>query len=96
MMMRRDVFDAVGGFDEKLAVAYNDVDLCLKIGRLGKHIVYTPCATLVHHEGASRGNRAYPRQERLFWDRWKAVIQAGDPHYNPNLSLSAPDWRLRG
>ena len=55
LMVRREVFDEVGGFEEKLTVAYNDVDLCLKIREKGYLIVYTPYAELYHHESMSRG-----------------------------------------
>lgn len=102
MMMRRGVFDEVGGFDESLAHAFNDVDLCLKVREKGYLIVYTPYAELFHHESASRGTEDTPerkarfaREVALMMNRWKHVFEAGDPYYNPNLTLEKPDFTLR-
>lgn len=97
LVIRRDVFDAVGGFDaEHLAVDYSDIDLCLKAGAVGYRTVWTPFARLIHHESATRG--AYlSAEKRQRWEaetavmraRWAAWI-ARDPYYNPNLSVD-PD-----
>jgi GT2 family glycosyltransferase len=95
MMVSRRVFDEVGGFDEQLKVAYNDVDLCLRIRKLGYTVVYTPMALLYHHESASRGRHNPPGDEALFLRRWGDLIKDGDPYYNPNLTLSYEDWSLR-
>jgi hypothetical protein len=98
-MMRREVFDAVGGFDERLPVNSNDVDLCLRLRARGYLIVYTPHAVLVHHESATRGARALPDDAWLMTRRWRSVL-AGDPYYSPNadhreetggIDLSKPD-----
>ena len=64
LMVRRAVFEEVGGFDERIAVALDDVDLCLRIRERGYRIVYTPEATLIHHEGATRGRRRRARTSR--------------------------------
>ena len=94
MMTRRDAFDAVGGFDEQLAVDFNDVDYCLRLRRAGYRIVFTPFATLYHHESASFGVR---RQDLAglveMRRRWSDVIDR-DPYYNPNLTRDFPDFRI--
>jgi len=102
LVMRRVVFNEVGGLDEKnLPVAFNDVDLCLKIGAAGYRIVWTPYAELYHRESASRGADTSPRkffrlqrELRYMRQRWGAVI-AHDPCYNPNLTLQYEDFSLR-
>ncbi len=93
MLCRADAFRAVGGFDEaNLTVAFNDVDLCLRIGRAGYRIVMTPAVVAEHHESLSRGNdlaeHNLPRfysENQFMWDRWRALI-ASDPFYNPHFS----------
>ncbi len=94
LMMRRDVFDAVGGFDERLPVNSNDVDLCLRLRARGWLVVYTPHAVLYHHESQTRGARAMPDDAGLMTRRWRGVLGA-DPYYSPNLDLAeesgAPD-----
>ncbi|HWA80861.1 MAG TPA: glycosyltransferase family 2 protein [Acetobacteraceae bacterium] len=93
MLCRRDVFEEVGGFDEQaLAVAFNDVDLCLKIRAAGYRIVWTPASTGRHHESLSRGTDFRPEHQTRFFlengvmqDRWRDVIDR-DPHYNPHFS----------
>jgi len=94
LLVRRDVFDAVDGLDEThLGVAFNDVDLCLKIVESGKRVVWTPFAELKHHESASRGEDNDHRKRARFQReidymkaRWAPIIRS-DPYYNPNLSL---------
>lgn len=102
MMLRKDVFEEVGGFDENLAVAFNDVDLCLKIREKGYLIVYTPYAELYHHESLSRGYEDTPEKKERFSkevkyirEKWGAVIDRGDPYYNPNLTLEKEDFSIR-
>ena len=102
LIMRKDVFEDVGGFDENLAVAFNDVDLCLKIRDKGYLIVYTPYAELYHHESVSRGYEDTPEKQRRFSkevkyirDKWGKVIDRGDPYYNPNLSLNHEDYAIK-
>jgi GT2 family glycosyltransferase len=89
MMVRRDVFESVGGFDEELAVAFNDVDFCLRLREKGYLVVYEPLAELVHHESRSRGHTDDLAEGKRIVERWSAVIAAGDPYLNPNLS----HWR---
>ena len=86
LMIRRDVFLNSGGFDEdRFPVSYNDVDLCLRLRKRGYLIVYTPYATLYHHESATRGKRQYPREEASLRARWQSDL-VSDCYYNPNLS----------
>ncbi|WP_146604457.1 glycosyltransferase family 2 protein [Rhodoplanes roseus] len=92
MAVRTEVFRAVGGLDEGLPLAYNDVDLCLRIRRAGWRIVWTPAAELVHHESASLGRHdtahaiRFAEDVRLMRHRWGPDLDA-DPYYNANLSL---------
>ncbi|MBI4637605.1 MAG: glycosyltransferase [Candidatus Rokubacteria bacterium] len=95
LMVRRQVFDEVGGFDERFRVAFNDVDFCLRLRRRGYLVVYTPLALLYHHESASRGGLHPPEDEELCWKLWGDLIRRGDPYYNPNLSVTRNDWSLR-
>lgn len=94
MMMRRSVFDELGGFDENLPLEFNDVDLCLRLGQRGYLVVYTPRALLYHHESASRGSRRSAHDSAFFQQRWGAYIRAGDPYYNPNLTVDNEDWSV--
>lgn len=84
LLMRREVFDAVGGFDEALPVNSNDVDLCLRVRARGYRVVYTPHAVLRHYESQTRGARATADDAWLMVRRWRDVL-ADDPYYNPNL-----------
>jgi len=100
LLLRASVFAACEGFDaEDLAVAFNDVDLCLKLRARGYRNVWTPHARLIHHESKSRGAEDTPeklarfeREVRVMQDRWGPVLRA-DPYYNPNLSKSAARYR---
>ena len=99
--MRRAVFEEVEGLDEEnLAIAYNDVDLCLRIQEKGYRILWTPYAELYHHESASLGAPDAPERRKQFLEesayiktRWKNVIEQ-DPFYNQNLSLRGGDFSL--
>jgi GT2 family glycosyltransferase len=98
--VRRDVFEEMGGFDETLAVAFNDVDLCLRIRAAGYRILYTPYAELYHHESASRGYEDTPEKMKRFQKeadllraRWMSVLMS-DPYYNPNLAISGDPFTL--
>jgi GT2 family glycosyltransferase len=94
LMIRRRVFEEVGGFDPRFKVAYNDVDLCLRLRQRGFLIVYTPFAVLYHHESATRGTLQPPEEETLYWRSWGQIVSAGDPYYNPNLTRTREDWTL--
>ena len=96
-MTRRNVFEEVGGFDERFALDFNDVDYCLRVGARGYRIVGTPFARLYHFEGASFGSREHvvnPAEVQALSERWSTVIEA-DPFYNPNLTRSGLDYSLR-
>jgi GT2 family glycosyltransferase len=101
MMVKRNVFEQVDGFDEAFAVAFNDIDLCMKIREAGYLIVYTPYAQLKHYESKSRGAEDTPEKVKrfqseieLFMTKWKNFLEKGDPYYNPNLTLDKHDFSL--
>lgn len=92
MLVKRDVFQLVGGFDEEnLAVAFNDIDLCLKICEKGYFCVWTPAAQLYHYESLTRGSGLNYNEIFYMQRRW-AHILFSDPYYNPHLTLSAHDF----
>jgi GT2 family glycosyltransferase len=100
LCVRREVFEKVGGFDEALAVAFNDVDFCLRIQAAGYRNLYTPYAELYHHESASRGYEDTPEKMQRFQKeadilraRWMPVL-LNDPYYSPNLTLSGEPFTL--
>jgi O-antigen biosynthesis protein len=94
MLTRRDVFLEVGGFDEEgLPVAFNDVDLCLKMGQAGYRIVYTPFARLYCDESASGHRDVEPRETDVMREKWPKALER-DPYYNPNLSRKRADFSL--
>lgn len=94
MMVRKEVFDELGGFDERLRVAYNDIDYCLRAIEREYLIVYTPFAELMHFESSTRGISSDKPEEKLMLDRWLDWMKRGDPYYNPNLSLRRYDFGL--
>jgi GT2 family glycosyltransferase len=95
LMTARHHFDALGGFDERLAIDFNDIDYCLRLRRLGLRVVYTPFAELIHLESSSISDRQWhPDAVRHMRQTWGPVID-NDPHYNPNLSRQFADYRLR-
>ncbi|MDY6991574.1 MAG: glycosyltransferase, partial [Pseudomonadota bacterium] len=101
MMMRKQVFQAVGGLNStELSIAFNDVDLCLKIGQLGLRILWTPYAELYHYESKSRGRDTTPEKQARFaaekaymQKRWQKLLPT-DPAYNPNLTLVTENFDL--
>ena len=100
LMIRRTTWETVGGLDESLQVAFNDVDLCLRVRALGQRIVFTPYARLFHHESVSRGHEDTPeKQERfkqeteLMLSRWQHALHA-DPAYSPNLTREHEDFSI--
>ncbi len=99
MLLRRGVWDELGGLDEEFTVAFNDVDFCLRIRDKRYLIVWTPFAELYHYESKSRGYETTPEKRKRFEaeksrlkTRWKDVLETGDPYYNPNFSLDRPDF----
>ena len=95
MLVRREVFEEVGGFNEDFAVAFNDVDFCIRVGRAGYRLVNTPHAQLTHYESVSRGLSGYHHDYQEFLRQWAGVLREGDPCYNPNLSRLEPWCSLR-
>ena len=102
MMVKKSVFEMAGGFTEELSVAFNDVDLCLKIGKCGYLVVYDPYAKLYHMESKTRGaedNKAKVRrfQTEIEYMRchWIDILKNGDPNYNKNLSLTKWNYSLK-
>ncbi len=101
MLVKREAFDSVKGFDEvEFSVAYNDVDLCLRLRQAGYLITYTPYAELVHHESISRGYEDTPEKKARF-DKEFAAMQARwgetlhqDPYHNPNFTRERPQYEL--
>lgn len=102
MMMKRTAFEEAGGFTEKLSVAFNDVDLCLKVRKNHKLIVYDPYVQLYHMESKTRGAEDNKEKVRRFQEeieymrcQWLDILKKGDPYYNKNLSLTKWNYSLR-
>ncbi len=102
LMVAKDLFRKVGGLDESFAVSLNDVDFCLKLREAGYLNVFTPFAELYHFESVSRGlddrgekAERYEEESERFRAKWKAVLEKGDPYYNPNFSLDRSDFSLK-
>ena len=102
LLVEKQKFEHVGGFDERdLAVAFNDIDLCLKLERAGWRNVYVPHAVLIHHESKSRGKDhspsqidRYTRELKIFQERWRTETFE-DPLFNPNLERSSETFVIR-
>ena len=86
LMLRRDRFEAVGGFDETYQVAYGDVDLCLRLVDHGYRNVYNPFARIIHHESASRGEFTPQADSLRAYELMVRFVEHGDPYFNRNLS----------
>ena len=102
MMVKKEAFEKVGGLSEDLAVAFNDIDFCLKLRKAGYLIVYNPYAELYHYESKSRGLEDTPekvarfnREMAVFEKKWPEILRDGDPYYNPNLTLKSQDFSLK-
>jgi len=94
MMIRRDVFDKVNGFDEKFVVSFGDTDICQRVKQEGYQIVYCPYSKLYHAEGSTRGSK-YPLADEIeFLNRWEDYIISGDEFYNPNLTHINRNFRI--
>jgi ADP-heptose:LPS heptosyltransferase/GT2 family glycosyltransferase len=91
LLTRRQVFDAVGRFDEAHTIVNNDLDYCLKTWSRGYVNIYTPHAQLIHHELASRGELGDDYDSSAFVGEWRDVFLKGDPYLNPNLSRHFDD-----
>lgn len=102
LMSKKSVFEQVGGFSEELAIAFNDIDYCMKVRAAGKLVVYNPFALLYHYESKSRGLEDTPekiarfnREIKIFSEKWPDILRDGDPYYNPNLTLRKSNFALR-
>lgn len=103
LMVRKSLYEELGGLDESFKVALNDVDFCLRLREQGYLNVFTPFAELYHYESASRGSdiedaakaQRYNEEAAHFRTKWKEVIDRGDPYYNPNFSLNYSDYSLK-
>ncbi len=97
-MTRAEVFWKVGGFDQvQFAVAFNDVDLCLKIGSAGYRVLYTPHAVMYHHEAFSKSGKdlvPHPDEVAAMRTKWERII-AHDPFYSPHLTRNDENFALR-
>lgn len=100
LMVRRELWEQTQGLDETLAIAYNDVDFCLRVQAAGYRNVWTPYAEMNHHESASRGNETTPEKQARYEEetnrmktRWGEAL-INDPAYSPNLTLSHDDFSL--
>ena len=103
LMIKASVYDRIGGFEERLTVAFNDVDLCLKARKAGYLVVYDPYVEAYHYESKSRGQEDTEEKVRRFQDeieymrsKWNDIMRYGDPYYNPNLSRIKNDYSLNG
>ncbi|MBQ8041587.1 MAG: glycosyltransferase, partial [Lachnospiraceae bacterium] len=102
LMVKKELFEMVGGLEEGFAISLNDVDFCLKLREKGFLNVWTPFAELYHYESISRGlddqgekAERYNRESEQFRKKWKEVLEKGDPYYNPNFSLDRSDFALK-
>ncbi len=99
LLMRKEAFDAIDGYDEKLAVGFGDVDLCLRTLQLGWRVLYCPQATLIHHESITRGKAEgydpHPEDSALFASRWRDFLDAGDPYHHPAFEVRHTCWLVR-
>lgn len=102
LLVKKALFEEVGGLEEAFAISLNDVDFCLKLREKGYLNVFTPFAELYHFESISRGlddngekAQRYNRESEMFRNKWKEVLDKGDPYYNPNFSLDRSDFALK-
>lgn len=102
LLVRKSLYEELGGLDEGFAVALNDVDFCLQLRKRGLLNIFTPFAELYHYESASRGTdlsgesaKRYEKECERFREKWKKELAEGDPYYNPNFSLDRSDYTLK-
>ena len=96
LMIRKEIFDELGGLDESFPLNYNDVDLCLKAHQARYRNVVTPYVQLIHYESASRAKGLRPGEWEQLNNRWNSYLESlnGDPYYNPNLSCKNANFEL--
>lgn len=102
MMSKKTIYEEVGYMEEDLAVAFNDLDFCLKIRQTGKLIVFDPFVELYHYESKIRGYENTPEKQarfekeiEKFLTKWKEFYDKGDPYYNPNFSLNSCNYDIK-
>jgi GT2 family glycosyltransferase len=102
IMTRREIYEEVGYMNEKLAVAFNDIDFCLKIRQAGYLIIYNPYVEILHYESKSRGEENTPEKVKrfnneinIFKKDWQKTLDKGDPYYNVNLRLDNDQCAIR-
>ncbi len=102
LMVSREVYMQLNGLDEKLKIAFNDVDFCLRIREAGYLIMLEPRVLLYHHESKSRGQedtlekmKRFDSEVEYMKTRWARILEDGDPYYNRNLTLKSGDCSLR-
>lgn len=102
LLVKKSLYDEVGGLEEEFAVSLNDVDFCLKLRKKNLLNVFTPFAELYHYESISRGlddsgekAERYNKESARFREKWKEALEKGDPYYNPNFSLDRSDFSLK-
>ncbi len=102
LMVKKSLYRQVGGLEESFAVSLNDVDFCLRLRERGKLNIFTPFAELYHYESESRGDdlhganaARYNQEAARFRERWKTLLEQGDPYYNPNFTLEKSDYSLK-
>lgn len=102
LLVKKKLYEAVGGLDESFEISLNDVDFCLKLREAGYLNVFTPFAELYHYESASRGPddrgekaERYNQESERFRKKWEKVLKQGDPYYNPNFSLDRSDYSVK-
>lgn len=102
LMVKKSLFEEVGGLDEGFEISLNDVDFCLKLREKELLNVFTPFCELYHYESISRGlddqgekAQRYNKESEKFREKWKEALAKGDPYYNPNFSLDRSDFSLK-
>ena len=102
LLIRKEIYDEVGGLDESYAVAFNDVDFCVRVRQAGYTNVFTPFAQLYHYESKSRGMEDNPEKQKRFQGevlrfqaRWGDLLAKGDPCTNPNFDIQREDFSLK-
>ncbi len=102
MMISKNLFEKIGGFEEKLTVAFNDIDLCLRVREENYLVVYDAYVEMIHYESKTRGSEDTEEKVRRFQSeieymrtRWIDILKNGDPYYNPNLTLSKWNFSLK-
>lgn len=102
LLVKKSLWDEVGGLDTDFKISLNDVDFCLKLREKGYLNVFTPFAELYHYESVSRGlddsgekAERYNKESEHFRTKWKEVLEKGDPYYNANFSLDRSDFSVK-